>query len=484
MAHNKRNGHRRASHTKPKSGGYSQNTQQKTNQMYDYGGPQETVPGIDAFEDVKRLPPPTHLPGWDARQEKPASTPPSKGGKKQNQGRKSKSSNSKTGKPAKKDTSAKKPGQSTAKKTKKPPKPVNPAKRRRNRMIAGVVTLVVLIGAGLWFSTSVMFKIERYIVEGKGPYSKEEIVAVFGHEIGENMLGFNAAFESERIEKHLPYIEKVNIKRRFPDTVVFKVTAATEAYAVKQDKKYTVLSSKLKVLAEKDKKPKDLVEIVGLKDVEITNGSIIKDLAHEEDKKKDDKKGESSTAASASASEESSSVASSSASETASQSLPESQQASQTAQGTAEPGKDMKLGDGMDTLPASSGTAASASSKPVIKPKSDGAAVFAGEQDAPDVKARRTSTYEALTVLLKAIDASGITGVNAVDVSDPVDISFKWNGRIEVKLGGKSSIDEKMKFVKLLLQDPDKKQITDGDKGTLDVSAYPDTMDTVWFKPG
>ncbi len=153
--------------------------------------------------------------------------------------------------------------------------PVNPMRRRRNRRIAGAVGIVVLIAAGVWLCFGVLFKIDGFSVSGDSPYAKEEIVAAFGPREGDNMFGFSADGEAERIQQMLPYIERVTIRRRLPGTVVFQVQAAAEKYSMAVDDGHALLNDARKVLAVREKAPADLVEIRGLEDATLQPGFIL-----------------------------------------------------------------------------------------------------------------------------------------------------------------------------------------------------------------
>lgn len=90
---------------------------------------------------------------------------------------------------------------------------------------------------------------------------------------------------------------------------------------------------------------------------------------------------------------------------------------------------------------------------------------------------------EAMNVLLEALAAHDLAqGMTAVDVSDPIRMSFVWQGRITVQVGSKSNIQAKLDYAYILLTDTEQSGLTEADRGILDVSGYPTSPNAV-FSP-
>lgn len=137
-------------------------------------------------------------------------------------------------------------------------------RRFRRRLFWGILlTAVILVGIVL--TVTLLFKIEKYTLEGDSPYAIDELTLAFGHEVGENIFLFNQTEEQKKVGQALPYIEEINIGRRLPSTVVFKVTPATETYYTAcQDGGFAVLSKGLKVLRLSAEAPQGLPLLVGV----------------------------------------------------------------------------------------------------------------------------------------------------------------------------------------------------------------------------
>lgn len=160
-------------------------------------------------------------------------------------------------------------GKHPPKRPKKRPAPLTPGqlrrRRRRRAAVAGVLA-TVLLAVGLWVSAMVLFKISAITVEtpeGDVAYDSGQITAAFGHEPGENLFGFSAEEAQQNLAAALPYLEKVEIRRRLPDTVVITVTPAVEGSVVESASGWAVLSQSYKVLRLEAEPPAGLVRVDG-----------------------------------------------------------------------------------------------------------------------------------------------------------------------------------------------------------------------------
>jgi hypothetical protein len=138
--------------------------------------------------------------------------------------------------------------------------------------MAAAAAMAVLIAAGIWFSVTVLFKIDKFDLQGESRYTAEEIAGVFGHGPGDNMYGFSAANAQIRIEALLPYVEQVVIRRRLPSTLVFWVTEAVETFCLPRQGAFAVLSGRMKVLRIAAEEPVGLLRIEGLSGLAVEVG--------------------------------------------------------------------------------------------------------------------------------------------------------------------------------------------------------------------
>ena len=94
---------------------------------------------------------------------------------------------------------------------------------------------------------------------------------------------------------------------------------------------------------------------------------------------------------------------------------------------------------------------------------SDPSATATPESAQPTV----TSIVTQLWQLLQ--DDGLLDGLTALDISDTSQLSFTYQGRVDVLLGNSSSLDYKLRLAAKILTDPDK-GLSGSDRGTLDVS--------------
>ncbi len=148
-------------------------------------------------------------------------------------------------------------------------RPLSPEEARRRRIRRGITVgafAAVLIVAAFSISAAVLFKIKAITVntpDGELPYEESQILAAFGHTVGENLFGFGLEGAQENIAKALPYLENVSIERRLPDTVVITASPAVEQCAVESTYGWAVCSEREKVLRIEAQPPEGLIRVDG-----------------------------------------------------------------------------------------------------------------------------------------------------------------------------------------------------------------------------
>lgn len=89
--------------------------------------------------------------------------------------------------------------------------------------------------------------------------------------------------------------------------------------------------------------------------------------------------------------------------------------------------------------------------------------------DATPESAQPTVT-DIVTQLWQLLQDDGLLdGLTALDINDTSQLSFTYQGRVDVLLGNSSSLDYKLRLAAKILTDPDK-GLSGSDRGTLDVS--------------
>ena len=149
---------------------------------------------------------------------------------------------------------------------------------RRNRGRFGALYKLlsaVLILAAIVVGCIVFFRVNTVEVTGDSPYTAEEIITVSGVEQGDNLFGLNKYQISSRIYTQLPYIDTVNIIRRYPDTLVIHVTAGTPAAWLESGGAVWLLDSRGKLLESGDALSAGRAQVLGLEAVNPAVGSLL-----------------------------------------------------------------------------------------------------------------------------------------------------------------------------------------------------------------
>ena len=141
-------------------------------------------------------------------------------------------------------------------------------KRRRRRSsvakMALVVTVLLVAAVGTVLSLTVFFKIKSIDVYGESRYSSKDIIKVANVKLESNLVRLDGEHIAEKIEKELPYIEDVKIKKKLPTTLEFNVTAAKIAGYIQAEDGYYIISREGKILEKSSDKPEKIAEIGGI----------------------------------------------------------------------------------------------------------------------------------------------------------------------------------------------------------------------------
>lgn len=134
-------------------------------------------------------------------------------------------------------------------------------RKRRFRLaivVVGLLLLLSLFCAPIVIFTA--FKVQGFAVEGSVPYSEEQISNACAVQAGQNLLFADLEQAEASLETALPYIQKAEISRRLPDTLVISVEPATERYAlyVESTSTYLILSGRFKILRESGTAPQGI----------------------------------------------------------------------------------------------------------------------------------------------------------------------------------------------------------------------------------
>ena len=114
-------------------------------------------------------------------------------------------------------------------------------------MLSILLALVVMC-VGLVLVFSLFFKINTITISGDKVYSDKMVTDKSGIEMGENLFKINEEKLTEKLSKDLPYIKRVTVERKLPDTIIINVEAAKEVAAITTKKGFVLLDETGKVL--------------------------------------------------------------------------------------------------------------------------------------------------------------------------------------------------------------------------------------------
>lgn len=110
-----------------------------------------------------------------------------------------------------------------------PPKAFN-----RTRFLLSVLSAAAVVLA-LTLGMSIFFKVEHVTVSGTQKYTAWDIHQASGIQEGDNLMTLGKAKVSGRIITKLPYVEKVRIGIKLPDTVNIEITESEVHYAIQAE---------------------------------------------------------------------------------------------------------------------------------------------------------------------------------------------------------------------------------------------------------
>ena len=124
---------------------------------------------------------------------------------------------------------------------------------RRFEFLYQLLCLILVLGA-IVAGCIVFFKANNIEVTGANRYTKQEILEASGIAQGDNLFLINKFSAIDRAVQQLPYIDRMTIRRKLPETLVITVEECTPVAAVPEENGFYLISRKGKVLELRDKR--------------------------------------------------------------------------------------------------------------------------------------------------------------------------------------------------------------------------------------
>jgi cell division protein FtsQ len=149
--------------------------------------------------------------------------------------------------------------------------------RRKRKQLVAIFSIVftICLATLVTLSLTVWFNVETINVKGSKLYSAEQIISTADVEKGDNLFLISTSVISERLQKQLPFITSVEIKRRLPDSIEISVKETTEKICVISEEKCFSADASGKILAEYDEVPEGLIKILVADDTKMQPGEKI-----------------------------------------------------------------------------------------------------------------------------------------------------------------------------------------------------------------
>ena len=124
-----------------------------------------------------------------------------------------------------------------------PPKSFN-----KYHLLLGVISVAAIVLA-LTLGMSIFFKVENIYVAGADKYSAWDVREASGIQVGDNLMTLGKAKVSGKIIARLPYVEKVRVGIKLPDTVNIEIVESDITYAIQaEDNGWWFINSQGRVL--------------------------------------------------------------------------------------------------------------------------------------------------------------------------------------------------------------------------------------------
>ena len=130
------------------------------------------------------------------------------------------------------------------------------SRKKRKRVLKVIKWLTIfgiIIGGIIYAMLSPIFNIKNITVAGNSKISSEAIISLSGLNIDQNIFNFRTSNVKEGIKQN-PYIDTVEIKRKFPDTVKISVQERTATYMLTYGNAYVYINNQGYILEITSKK--------------------------------------------------------------------------------------------------------------------------------------------------------------------------------------------------------------------------------------
>lgn len=131
---------------------------------------------------------------------------------------------------------------------------------------------VVAMLAAVVMGATVFFRVEEMVVVGNVRYDAQQVIDATGIVQGDNLFGMNKFETARQIRRQLPYVEGVNIRRGWPDTLIITVSECEAAARVTGERGQWLISKSGKILELARGTAQNVIRVDGLNAVQPEAG--------------------------------------------------------------------------------------------------------------------------------------------------------------------------------------------------------------------
>lgn len=138
----------------------------------------------------------------------------------------------------------------------------------RAGLFYGVFTTILIV-VSIVLACTVFFRVESVTVEGCERYSEEQILDVASVEIGANLILTPGEQIAHRVYSALPYVDQVDVQKRFPTTLKIVVTESKPIAVVSAGEEEWIIDAAGKLLEKADESL--ALQYIDVEGLEIVN---------------------------------------------------------------------------------------------------------------------------------------------------------------------------------------------------------------------
>ncbi|CAB5027532.1 unannotated protein [freshwater metagenome] len=126
------------------------------------------------------------------------------------------------------------------------------ARRRRHRMQIALVAVVLLVAAAVGLVLSPVFAVQKITVSGQSRLEETAVVAGSGVAIGDHLVAVDLPAARSAL-MNMPWVASAHVERKWPHTLLFKITEQQPAAVVRAGQDLVLVSSTGRILQREEK---------------------------------------------------------------------------------------------------------------------------------------------------------------------------------------------------------------------------------------